>query len=1523
MGTRSKEITFSQRRRRRQQQQQQHVGLYCLTIWVAIVAPRPHDAFSFLPPNTSVRIRSPLATGTGTSAFSSLKAAASTSTSTKRAKYSLPQPPSLSCSFRTCTSTQLYSTQSPQDKDDEDQEDKEPPKKKQDVSDLFAAYMSNRADEPLGSSTNANTNTPSSNAAVSSDVTSPTKWWPTPVQRVTKRFLKDDKTKLVQPISLDGSPLTENPGNDDKTNKEGNGEEEVMTVTNNFQALFEGVPKLDSILNGPKESSSTPSSSSSSIGESPTEDDLSFSEESISEEAIGKGLLTPADIEEINTHLQTLRTDMMDKASALWKENPNVDTKFLLNSVLEEQRQILVSQRIELRRMENYKAYYEKQQAAQVPSPNNAMEEETSSGSKVGSSSSIHVDEELVKELLTEVETETDVRQRLSSRIQDFKEYEESLRARHRSQAKKEIPSTHPPPQVDSSRIQTQESGSKTPAIDFDEVQLSVMKDLLFKRQSAAIETDQDDVELDNIENGIEELQELLANKEVMTNYPKPENLKEWQMYRAIATRLNEEKQKVRSVMKSGTEVGEGESDVEDVATITRLLEAWKEFQIKEEQMRKDSGLSIKVRMPFEWDDEENKSQSLPPRRKGPINLEQAEEARSELDDVAVKVMQDLMGKTIDPERKEKIKQELEELKIAMSTRKETFEKLKREGKLVTPKKKIEPITIGSVLNQRNKSSQKNQNVVKDLRGNVDVERNSELIGSESMANRSLQDLDDEEEDEIDIIDSFLIEDKEDNPPPPPKSAFFVDDEELLQDDSLIEVEDTGDDVPTLGTMKEQKFRSLVARSGVRTIEEQNQLQEQWEDYQKVEQAMRDQSGLSGTGVSDGSAQSQETPMPGAAKITYDASKIFTEDGDIDVDKILGSIGKRPTRGNKGKRKETSTQALEYTEVPVVASPSVEKAEKGTIFPEKNEELATLTVDIPDLPQEKVPSIDEDKRSAFPGHQESALEQAERQHLTDSLSGFGKRKNNLLDYTVLSVEQLNSLMELKRSEAATSFSPYMARINKPYSEFGCIFSLEGALVDVLGLQYESWKKVARIYDFNIPSVEDVKYASVHEEEYAVKKIFFWTDDIFATRKIKQTFREIRSDLFQEWLSSKEDETVDKPEPTNDSSGILGFEESSTKTEQTSQDEADVLDLQYIAWRRVAKQRNFEAPAREIVQLAQTLNPDEAVRGVFRWTRDFVLSNDIASDYRTMLREETSTWMMQKGLNSSNSSGISNQETKAVSMNDSDSSGSGPSQGDVIKLKLEAWNKVAREYRFSLPTIDEILVAEFITPDQAINTIFKWPVPDSIEPETIATSFRDELQKVSREWVKENGIVPVRQDTEDQDQEEEFPLVTPKEGALEFLTSLEDVDLPCAVLSNFDGDDVDRIIDLVGLSRFFPTDKRVSASQSYELGEQQLLGCALRLERRPDHCITLSCTPQAAAIAHNIEMKDIAVVGPYPYYELVTADLTVRDLEAINLMNVRNIFSETNIEPMQQLQVEGPKELRKTLLKTRYWDDGDR
>ena len=68
--------------------------------------------------------------------------------------------------------------------------------------------------------------------------------------------------------------------------------------------------------------------------------------------------------------------------------------------------------------------------------------------------------------------------------------------------------------------------------------------------------------------------------------------------------------------------------------------------------------------------------------------------------------------------------------------------------------------------------------------------------------------------------------------------------------------------------------------------------------------------------------------------------------------------------------------------------------------------------------------------------------------------------------------------------------PYVSKMNRPLSEFAAIFRLEGVLVDASGLQFEAWKRTAEEHGVPKPTIGDVVYASVHHEEFAIRKIFY-------------------------------------------------------------------------------------------------------------------------------------------------------------------------------------------------------------------------------------------------------------------------------------------------------------------------------------------------------------------------------------------------------------------------------------------------
>jgi beta-phosphoglucomutase-like phosphatase (HAD superfamily) len=95
---------------------------------------------------------------------------------------------------------------------------------------------------------------------------------------------------------------------------------------------------------------------------------------------------------------------------------------------------------------------------------------------------------------------------------------------------------------------------------------------------------------------------------------------------------------------------------------------------------------------------------------------------------------------------------------------------------------------------------------------------------------------------------------------------------------------------------------------------------------------------------------------------------------------------------------------------------------------------------------------------------------------------------------------------------------------------------------------------------------------------------------------------------------------------------------------------------------------------------------------------------------------------------------------------------------------------------------------------------------------------------------------------------------------------------------------------------------------------------LRIERRPDHCVVFDSSPHANTAAQEIEMRCVSLVGPYPRYELLTADTSAFSFDELTAMNIRRLFGERVYDqPMLDTQA-NLETVKKT--KTMYWDHDD-
>ena len=142
-----------------------------------------------------------------------------------------------------------------------------------------------------------------------------------------------------------------------------------------------------------------------------------------------------------------------------------------------------------------------------------------------------------------------------------------------------------------------------------------------------------------------------------------------------------------------------------------------------------------------------------------------------------------------------------------------------------------------------------------------------------------------------------------------------------------------------------------------------------------------------------------------------------------------------------------------------------------------------------------------------------------------------------------------------------------------------------------------------------------------------------------------------------------------------------------------------------------------------------------------------------------------------------------------------------------------------------------------------------------------------------------------------------------------------------IISYLDRDQVDVLVEYAGLSDLIPRDKRVSSTNGYRRDTYQMLGAALRVERRPDHCVVFDASPYSSVAAHDNEMRSVCLIGAFPRYDLLAADTTSNSFEELTAMNIRRLFGERiSDQPQQESLGVQPGTVKKA--KTRFWDDGD-
>ena len=216
------------------------------------------------------------------------------------------------------------------------------------------------------------------------------------------------------------------------------------------------------------------------------------------------------------------------------------------------------------------------------------------------------------------------------------------------------------------------------------------------------------------------------------------------------------------------------------------------------------------------------------------------------------------------------------------------------------------------------------------------------------------------------------------------------------------------------------------------------------------------------------------------------------------------------------------------------------------------------------------------------------------------LSSYQSRKAMMLERKTISIMEVNSLMDMKDNLEVEGISPYMARVNKPFKEFGAIFRLEGVLVDISALEFRAWYRVAANVNMKPPSQEDVRFASVQNAEYAISRIFHWTNDYLLCREIASIHSRFLKEEVEAALNTSSTEgSLDHTKPTN--ARVTQELETSDSLESTVVDyrseQQDLTRNMYIVF---AEKYGFRRPTEAELEIALQLPPRTAVEDVFEW-----------------------------------------------------------------------------------------------------------------------------------------------------------------------------------------------------------------------------------------------------------------------------------------------------------------------------------
>lgn len=236
--------------------------------------------------------------------------------------------------------------------------------------------------------------------------------------------------------------------------------------------------------------------------------------------------------------------------------------------------------------------------------------------------------------------------------------------------------------------------------------------------------------------------------------------------------------------------------------------------------------------------------------------------------------------------------------------------------------------------------------------------------------------------------------------------------------------------------------------------------------------------------------------------------------------------------------------------------------------------------------------------------------------------------------------------------------------------------------------------------------------------------------------------------------------------------------------------------------------------------------------------------------------------------------------------------------DNPDIEKQAWLTLAQEEGKSPPPAFILRRVEGMKNEQAISEVLCW----SRDP--------TELRRMAVRW---EGIYQALQGG----------IYRLRNGSKEFVNVLMHYKIPMALVSTRPRKILETAIVTIGIEEYFTA---IIAAEDVHRGKpdpEMFMYAAQLLNFIPERCIVFGNSNQTVEAAHDARMKCVAVASKHPVYELGAADLVVRQLDELSVVDLKNLADLESaefgsLEPELELEEEEDYRSSSTAVDDIFW-----